>query len=386
MKNFDLQTLLNLDLKDLGSYFRGEKVDVSKVKKKPKKKLLKKDLVIIDLGTAWMQIVVGRFDSQNQKFLLKHVFELPMPNGCFDDGKLLNETRIATVIADGLAHRKIKTKDAIISVNSSQIINRDLFIPKVESEELETVIRYELQQYLPINLADYQIRYLLTEEEDEQGKVRVFVSAFPERMLSTYYQLLKQANLNPYSLELPLIALRKLIAFSQINEVEMLSGQTVGFLDLGQENINLSIYHQGKIDFTRLIRSGCQVIDDALRREGLKGEQLLSYKEERLDVSTSEFTSEHPEVKQGVDQLIYEIEKFLQFYRNNNQTKQLELIYIYGGCAQIKGLAAYLEATVKIPVQVITTINNLEIHSKTEQATQITSYINVISSLIRVEE
>ncbi|MGL6228201.1 MAG: type IV pilus assembly protein PilM [Culicoidibacterales bacterium] len=386
MKNVDIQTLLKLDLKDIGSYFRGEQVDVSKVKKKPKKKPMKKDLVIVDLGTAWMKIVSGRFDSQTQKFLLKHVFELPMPNGCFDDGKLLNESRIATIIADGLVHRKIKTKDAIISVNSSQIINRDLYIPKVEAEELETVIRYELQQYLPINLADYQIRYLLTEDEDEQGKVRVFVSAFPERMLNTYYQLLKHANLNPYALELPLIALRKLIAFSQINEVRTANKQTIAFLDLGQKNINLSIYHQGKIDFTRLIRSGCQVIDEALRHEGLKNEQVLNYKQEQLDISNPEFASEHPEVKHNIDQLIYEIEKFIQFYRNNNHTKQLEMIFIYGGWAQIKGLAPYLEAAVKIPVQPITTINKLEIHSKTEQATQITSYVNAISSLIRVED
>ncbi|MGL6008376.1 MAG: type IV pilus assembly protein PilM, partial [Culicoidibacterales bacterium] len=333
--------------------------------------------------TTMIQVVVGTFLNQN--LVIKQAFDLPMPTGCFEDGKLLNESRLATSLADALAYRKIKAKHAIISMNSSQIINRDLFIPNVEAEELETVIRYELQQYLPINLEDYQIRYLLTDDEDAQGQKRVFVSAVPDRMLNAYYQMLKQAGLQPYALELPLISLRKLVKYMGINQAETLDKQTVAFLDLGQENLNLSIYHQGNIDFTRLIRNGGRVIDEALRREGMKNDQVLQYKQEQLDVNQEDLESIHPDVKQSLDQLIYEIEKFLQFYRNNNQNKQLEILFIYGGCAQMNGLAAYLETKVKIPVQVVNKLDKIEFQFEIEQENKITSYLNAISSVIRVE-
>ncbi|MGL4952232.1 MAG: pilus assembly protein PilM, partial [Culicoidibacterales bacterium] len=93
----------------------------------------------------------------------------------------------------------------------------------------------------------------------------------------------------------------------------------------------------------------------------------------------------HPDVKQSLDQLIYEIEKFLQFYRNNNQNKQLEILFIYGGCAQMNGLAAYLETKVKIPVQVVNKLDQIEFQFEIEQENKITSYLNAISSVIRVE-
>ena len=34
----------------------------------------------------------------------------------------------------------------------------------VQEEEMETVIRYEIQQYLPINLDDYIVQYVVLDE------------------------------------------------------------------------------------------------------------------------------------------------------------------------------------------------------------------------------
>lgn len=381
-KKFDLKTFIQLDIKDMGAYLKGENpIAPTKAPKKPKKRTeLKQELVVFDLGSTMIHVVVGRVVKD--QITIKHAFHFPMPIGCVDDGKILNEKRLAETLSDALVQRKIKAKTAIVSMNSSQIINRDLFIPDVEGDEMETVIRYELQQYLPINLDDYEVRFLLSDESnDETGKRRVFVSAYPERMLRSYYQMLQQADLHPYGLELPLVATRKLI--SQAMDV---SQETVAFLDLGHESINISVYHLGNIDFTRLIRSGGRLIDEALRREGLKNEELLQFKQEQLDFSQADSMEQHPDVKQNVDQMVNEIEKFLQFYRNNNQSKPIETVFIYGGFAQITGLATYISEAIKIPTQLVNELPQLELAAFDKQVDQLPSYINAISSLIRGEE
>ena len=60
-----------------------------------------------------------------------------------------------------------------------------------------------MQQYLPINLNDYQVQFIILDEfEDEEGfKYKIFVIAFPERIAKSYYQLLKIAGVKPLSLE-----------------------------------------------------------------------------------------------------------------------------------------------------------------------------------------
>lgn len=392
-KKLDLNALLKLDIKDLKKHFQGQKIKsaspettTKNLKRRKRTKVMTQDVVVFDIGSMIIQGVVGHY--QKNRLVIKQTFEVAMPYNCVEDGKILDEKRLASVLASAVVKYNVKTKRAIITMNSSQIINRDLFIPIVEEDELETVIRYELQQYLPINLDEYQIRYIKSDEVNENNQQRVFVSAFPERMLKSYYQVLHQANLHPYALELPLISIRKLIHFKKrVQKIQQLkSEQTVAFLDLGQETMNLTIYHKNQIDFTRLIRSGGYMLDEALRREGITNDKLHEYKAYILDLKAPTLMDQHPDFKQKLDQMVSEVEKFMQFYHNSNQEKRISRIFTYGGCAQMKGMDNYLSDTLKIPAEVIQTLDQLELPSDFKSEQKLASYFNAVSSLVRVEE
>lgn len=344
------------------------------------------EVVVFDIGSTMIQGVVGRY--QKNRLYIKQTFDVVMPYNCIEDGKILDEKRLASVLASAVVKHNVKTKRAIITMNSSQIINRDLFIPMVETDELETVIRYELQQYLPINLDEYQIRYITSDEVNDTKKQRVFVSAFPERMLKSYYQVLHQANLQPYALELPIISIRKLIQLQKrTQKIQQLNPeQTVAFLDLGHETMNLTVYHKGQIDFTRLILSGGYLLDEALRREGITNDKLHEYKAYILDLQAPTLGGQHPDFKQKLDQMLIEVEKFMQFYHNSNQEKQINRIFTYGGCAQIKGMDDYLSDALKVPTEVIQTLDQLELLHDFKSEQKLASYFNAVSSLVRVEE
>lgn len=392
-KKIDFNTLLKLDIKDVKKHLQGQKIETQttkepkvRAKRRKKTKAMTQEVVVFDIGSTVIQGGVGRY--QKNRLAIKQTFETVMPYNCIEDGKILDEKRLASVLASTLIKHKIKTKRAIITMNSSQIINRDLFIPQVEADELETVIRYELQQYLPINLDEYQIRYITSDEINEQGQQRVFVSAFPERMLRSYYQVLHQANLHPYALELPLISIRKLIHFGQRTQKtqRLQPEETIAFLDLGHETMNIMVYHEGQIDFTRLIRSGGQMLDEALRREGITNDKLHEYKAYILDVQAPVLSEQHPDFKQKLDLMLSEVEKFMQFYHNSNQDKKISKIFTYGGCAQMKGMGDYVSDSLKIPAEIIQGTDQLDLPIDFKSEQKLASYFNAVSSLVRVEE
>lgn len=391
-KKFDLQAILQLDIKDLKKHFRGENQVGEPTQEKPtktkkkKNKIMTEEVVVFDIGSTTIQGVVGRY--QKNRLTIKQVFEATTPHNCLDDGKILDEKRLASTLANLMIKHNVKTKKAIITMNSSQIINRELFIPVVQEDERETVIRYELQQYLPINLQEYQIRYLTSQDFDGDGRQRVFVSVFPERMLRSYYETLQLAHLQPYALELPLIAIRKLIRVGQRAQIQKNreSQNTIAFLDLGQETMNIMIYHEGEIDFTRLVKSGSYLLDEALRREGINNEKLREYKAEVLDLQVPTLIEKHPDFKQKLDQMMSEVDKFMQFYQNTNQDKRISQIYTYGGCSQIKGMQQYISETLKIPAEVVQKLDQFELSGEVKQEQKLASYFNAVSSLVRVEE
>ena len=68
---------------------------------------------------------------------------------------------------------------------------------------METVVKYEIQQYLPINLDEYIIQYTVIDkvETEEGNKLKVNVTSFPEKIAIIYYELINELELNPYSLD-----------------------------------------------------------------------------------------------------------------------------------------------------------------------------------------
>ena len=113
---------------------------------------------------------------------------------------------------------------------------------------METVVRYEIQQYLPINLEDYILQVTILGEEvvDETKKLNVRVIAYPEKIARGYYNLLLKLNLKPYALDVNYNAVNKFINFTGINnEFEYKSKDSVAFIDMGASFIDVNIYKDG---------------------------------------------------------------------------------------------------------------------------------------------
>ncbi|WP_322382234.1 cell division FtsA domain-containing protein, partial [Clostridium perfringens] len=132
---------------------------------------------------------------------------------------------------------------------------------------METVIRYEIQQYLPINLDDYIIQFIVLDKivEDSGAKLKVNVTSFPERMALAYYNIINSLDLNPYALDVTYNSINKLANYSEYtsNDGQVIGG-TVAFIDKGATSISVAIFKNGKLDFTRMIKSGGDNIDYAL--------------------------------------------------------------------------------------------------------------------------
>ena len=134
----------------------------------------------------------------------------------------------------------------------------------VDEEEMDTVIRYEIQQFLPINMSDYLIQYVVLDEVviNEEKKLKLNVITFPEKIALSYYELLKKCQLKPYALDLSYNAIGKLANYSNLLKGVSNEEGTLAFVDIGSQFIDLSIFNKRNIQFTRLIKSGSTAIEN----------------------------------------------------------------------------------------------------------------------------
>lgn len=374
-KKFDLKALLTADMNDL---FKKKTTSVSKSSKVKKPKLMLKPVVSFDFGNEFIKVVEGRYINNQLK--ITNYFMIPT-QGLIEDGRILDVARLSEIIKKSLEENGVKAKYAVCTLNSTQIINRELFVPVVEDEELDTVVRYEIQQFLPINLADYLIQYVILEEVEISGqpRLKLNVVTFPEKMASSYYALFKEVGLKPYALDVSYNALGKLANYTQlVKEVTDLEG-TVAFVDIGAQSIDLNIFKNGNIQFTRLIKSGGIIINERLN-------QLpdMSIKSAASLIESANLTDEdHASrvLRLCVDEMMYELERVLQFYRNKSVGNQINHLFVLGGLSRLEGLPTYMSDKLNIPVSLLDELNQVIFE---KPANEIYHYINAIGAIIRL--
>lgn len=382
-----------MDVKDIGKLFKKDKseeinssYEVNKVEKKGRLKEKSRPVLSIDLGTNFIKVAEGKY--QKDKLNLNKVVQIPTPEGCIADGKIINAQAIIDVLSFLIKENSIRAKDVIFTTNSSSIINRDILIPVVQEEEMETVIRYEIQQYLPINLDDYIIQFIVLDEivDDTGAKLKINVTSFPERMANTYYNVVNALELNPYALDVTYNSINKLANYSKYtsNNGQIIGG-TVAFVDMGATSINVAIFKNGKLDFTRMIKSGGDNIDYALSQSlnmSIKSTESLKIKDGDL-LRNSEEDILNLTIRKSVDDILEELERILQFYSNKSNTT-IDKIYIYGGTSNLKNIEQYIKNKLNIAVDNIEDIPNIDFTSKDVINENLGQYLNAISAIIRL--
>lgn len=373
-KTFDFKTILTMDINDLFKKKDGASAKQSKVKKP---KSFTKPVISFDFGSESIKVVEGRY--VNGQLKVTTYFTVPT-QGVLEDGRIINEKLLIKKLETALKDHKVKAKYAICTLNSTQIINRELFVPVVEEDELDTVVRFEIQQFLPINLSDYLIQYVILDQVEVNGepRLKLNVVTFPEKMAVTYYKVLKEVGLKPYALDVTYNSLGKLANYSELlNEVTGAKG-AVAFVDMGAQSIDLNIFTNGNVQFTRLIKSGGMTINERLNQlpdMSIKSAASL----EQADLNGDEVISRI--LRLSVDEMMYELERVLQFYRNKSVGNKIDHVFILGGCSNINGLDTYMSEKLSISTSQLKRLNNVDF---SDSSIQVHEYANAIGAMIRL--
>ncbi len=374
---------MNLDINDLKAKLAkaNEKSKSLKVKKEKKRKV-----VAFDIGSTNIKIAEGTY--YKGILSIEKLIDIPTPAEAIIDGNIEKKELLVSILQKALNENGINAKEGICTNNSSLIINREILIPDVKDEELDTVVRYEIQQYLPINLDDYVLQMTKIGEEfsDEGKKLEIRAIAYPEKMAKGYYDLLMDLNLKPFALDVNYNALNKLLNHIEvINNCKLNIEESFVFIDMGSSSLDVNIYNNGVLKFTRIIKAGGKYLDEILYENmNIPIEEIEKFKSHDIDLKEEELEFQNQIIIDTLDEWIDKIEKIIQFYKSKNFDDDINKIFIYGRTSRIKNLEQYITSKIGIETIKIRNIPEIINDSNIEVDENIDNFINVIGSLIRL--
>ncbi|NFR86569.1 MULTISPECIES: pilus assembly protein PilM [unclassified Clostridium] len=384
--NFDfnkVKDFMNLDINDL----KDKLIKVNEKSKSIKvKREKKRNVVAFDIGSTNIKIAEGTYCKGILS--IENLIDIPTPAEAIIDGNIEKKELLVSILQKALNENGINAKEGICTNNSSLIINREILIPDVKEEELDTVVRYEIQQYLPINLDDYVLQMTKIGEEfsDEGKKLEIRAIAYPEKMAKGYYDLLMALNLKPFALDVNYNALNKLLNHIEvINNHKLNIEESLVFIDMGATSLDVNIYNNGVLKFTRIIKAGGKYLDEILYENmNIPIEETEKFKSQDIDLKEEELEFQNQIIIDTLDEWVDKIEKIIQFYKSKNFDDDINKIFIYGRTSRIKNLEQYITSKIGIETIKIRNIPEIINDSNIEVDENIDNFINVVGSLIRL--
>lgn len=355
-----------------------------------KEKNIRKNILAIDIGSGSLKIAIG--DYAKDKLSIKKSVHVPLPEDVFSNGELVNIRKMATIIKQSLRKNKIRAKHCFCVFQSNEIITREVTIPSANKETIGDMAKFEVEQFLPVEMNNYSVQGLIMKEleVDDKPFAEVLVTAFPKSIIEQIHKAMSMAGLKPVVLDIHANAFSKLIENQfKLNGNDYHRDNTVAFIDMGKDMVSVNIFQKGKFRLNRIIKVGgkdldlniAKFLDIPVDQAELKKRQInnINYVVDEFSESSKVVNV----VKSTMQNWTDEIMKIFRFYTAKSPgNRSIEQIYIYGGTSKINGMADFLESSFKIPVDTIKKLDNVEYYNNSPD-TNLTEMLNAIGVMYR---
>lgn len=206
-------------------------------------------------------------------------------------------------------------------------------------KEVRSLLEFRLEENVPLSPRDAFFDYDFIEGGNDEGMVRVSVTAYAKDTVMSYYDACRTAGVLPIAFEIEAQA----IARATIPKGGL---GTHMIVDFGKTRTGIGIVHKGVLMYTSTIDIGGSVLSDAMRKKmgDLEEDELTRIKNTQGLVQGIGDSSVHDILLKTMSSIVDEIGMRIQYWNTKDtahEYRQIQSIILCGGSVNMKGLPAY---------------------------------------------
>lgn len=310
----------------------------------------------IEVGNTLTKLV--ELDYRDKTPRIYHCLTITTPDGTYEDGYLCNIDLLAAEIKKAIAGAGIKSKQAVCTVSSSKIANREILLPAVKMSQVSALINANATDYFPIDLSQYELGHIFLETvkgEDGAPKHRAIVLACENKLLDGYRELCAKAGLRLISVDYAGNSV------FQVMKAEVKSDETEMVIRIEEHNTLATIIQGNTIKLQRNLTYGVDgCIETMIASKAfpentfadcvtaLSGERRIHIalsdateivdKDDELVLSINERKAV-AEMTEALAPLVSNIGRLIDLYNSRNIDNSIKKVAIVGLGADISGLS-----------------------------------------------
>ncbi|MDQ2087834.1 pilus assembly protein PilM, partial [Herbivorax sp. ANBcel31] len=216
--------------------------------------MFKNRCLVIEFGNSNIKIVCGIY--KRKKLIIYEYSIIPTPENAFQNGEISNEEAIYSVLKEEIQRKKMKANKVIFLVSSSNVITREIQLPKSTEKEVEMILKNEAQQFFPVNLKEYVYDYRVLEYiSNNTGEfTNVLLVAVPVSIGEKFISLAKSLNIKLEAIDVPVNSILNIVSNIEKNDLINIKAdiynQNFTFIELNKDTINVCIFSKNKLKNT----------------------------------------------------------------------------------------------------------------------------------------
>jgi type IV pilus assembly protein PilM len=318
-----------------------------------------KDIYGIDMGSKSIKIVRLNRKSKSDPWTLQRWAWLPF-SGAGETSVIEKTPEAIQLIKDFLGKEKGGTRSVAISVSGNSVVVRYVKLPKTSKEHLTKMLALEAEPYIPFAIPEVDLGFDILGEvtEDGQPKMDTVLVAVKKEVLAQHLDIIRSCGLQPVVVDIDAFCLQRVAPMPPPSGAE--SNEAVMVLNIGASVTTMSILEQGVCRVARDVFIAGNAVDKALQKNPNFSPEEADKVKQSVSLSTLEGSEASKTIIAVLKDLILEIQRSLDFYLSQRAERQVQKIFLSGGCARLRGLNTFLSSELRLPVELLDPFAGIE--------------------------
>jgi type IV pilus assembly protein PilM len=318
----------------------------------------KTDPVIgLDIGSTSVRLL--QLSSHGSGYRIDHFAIEALNEGVVVDKAVRDVEAASNAISRALRASGTRAKSCAIAVSGSAVFTKIISLPAdLAAADIESQVQIEANQYIPYPLDEVSLDFeVLGPSARNADLMDILLAASKSENIESRQDAIDVAGLKAKVVDVEAFAIAN--AFELIRKRDGIKrSEAVGFFDIGYDMTTLLVIKGGRVVYTRDHPfGGHQLLEETQRRYDMTAEQAAFF--ERNEEAPEDFEEEVLEPFQL--NVVHQISRALQFFASSNEYTNISTIYLSGGVASLKGLAAMAQQELGMTTRVADPVTGLDI-------------------------
>jgi type IV pilus assembly protein PilM len=321
----------------------------------------KRKTTAIGLDISNSSAKVAEVEIERGEATLSNLGIIHLPEGIIRDGEIEDPETLSGLLKELWNRSGIKGKRVILGIANQKVIVRPIELPYMEREELDSALRFQVQEFIPIPTDDAILDFEIIEEfmtAEEERMLTVLLVAAHRDMIQSFIGALQGAGLSLDAIDLKAFALpRSLVKREYQLAEEAGEEESTCIVNIGAGITNIVILKDKTPRFARfLLRGGNDFTTTIMDR-------LDMDIGEAEEVRTGKLVNEEAGkiLQQEIFNFVGEVRRSIDYYVAQTQERNLASVIIAGSGSKTLNLPQEINRGLRLPVEIGKPFQNLQL-------------------------